>query len=64
MAPYPPDPIGSAAGGIGTAMLVVDALLKLLLGARVQQRVYHGIVRALGRLVAGEAQIFFSVSLA
>jgi hypothetical protein len=64
MAPYPPDPIGSAAGGIGTAMLVVDALSNLLLGARVQQRVYRGTVQALARLVAGEAQIFFSVSLA
>ena len=64
MAPYPPDPNGSAAGGIGTAMLVVDALSNLLLGARVQQRVYCGTVRALARLVAGDAQIFFSVSLA
>ncbi len=64
MAPYPPDPNGSAAGGVGTGMLVVDELLKLLLGARVQQRVYQGTVRALARLVAGKAQIFFSVSLA
>jgi len=45
-------------------MLVVGKLLNLLLGARVQQRVYRGIVRALARLVAGKAQVFFSVSLA